>query len=156
MIGRILIVEPDPKTAQELLVLFQSADERFEGGRYEIEMATCVSQAVELAQTISFDCIIMDVELPEMKGYEATGLVRTTNKLPPIILTADNNTPETEAKVREQDVFYYHVRAFGPDELKLAVRSIFEKLPARERVRKTGAAIAKPVALKQLRLSRAN
>ena len=47
MIRKILIVEPDPKTAQELFLLFHSGYGRFGRERCEPEIAESVAQAAE-------------------------------------------------------------------------------------------------------------
>lgn len=149
MIRRILIVEPDPEIAQEMFLLFHFERGRFERERYEPEIAESVAEAVEQVQTVNFNCIIMDVELPEMKGYEAIALMNTIGNNPPVIMTAAKNSLELETKVRQQDVYYYHLRCFGLDELKSAVGSVFEKLQELKRTRKPSIAAA-PIVLRQL------
>jgi len=154
MIRRILIVEPDPEVARDIFVLFQLERGRFDSERYEPEIARSVTEAAEQAQAVNFHCIIMDIELPEMKGYEAVPLMKTINNNPPVIITADKNSLEVETKVREQDVYYYHLRSFGLDELKLALGRVFEKMGKVEEVGKLHKGAAKPVLLKQMQLSR--
>ena len=39
----------------------------------------------------------------------------------PIIITADENNPEQESRIRQQGIFYYHVNSFGLDDLILAI-----------------------------------
>jgi CheY-like chemotaxis protein len=153
MIRRILIVEPDLEVARDIFLLFQLERGRFESERYEPEIAGSVAEAVEQAQAVNFHCIIMDVELPEMKGYEAVPLIKTINNKLPIIITAGKNSIEVETKVREQDVYYYHIRSFGLDELKLAVGSVFDELGKLEKVEKLHKVVAKPILLKRLRSS---
>lgn len=150
MTRRILIVEPDPKVSQELFGLFHFESGRSGSEDYRPEIAESVAQAVELSQVVNYHCIIMDVNLPEIKGYEAISLMRTINNNPPIIITTDKNSLELEAEVRQQDVHYYHIRAFGLEELKTAVQSIFENWPKVERSRRLDLSGAKPVILKRL------
>jgi CheY-like chemotaxis protein len=152
MIRRILIVEPDAKAAQDTFHTFHSQHRRFERQRYETEIAGSVAEAIERMQTISYHCIIMDVNLPEMAGYEAVSLLKTIDNITPIIITADENTPDLEANVREQDIYYYHIRAFGEDDLILAVDSIFEESEKLRGRKKPGITSTKPILLKQLRL----
>jgi len=147
MIRRILIIEPEPQIARDVFLLFHFEHGRFEQERYEPEIAASVTEAVEQAQAVKFHCIVMDAELPEMKCYEAIPLMKTLNENPPIIVTAEKNNLELERKVRKQDIYYYHLRAFGLDELRLAVESIFEKSL---RVRKPEITAIKPIVLKQL------
>ena len=162
MARRILIVEPDPKTSQDLFVLFQSPprlpvgrQERGTREQYEPQVATCLAHALEKARTIRFHCVILDVNLPEMKGYEAVPLVRTINNNPPIIMVAAENSPELEVRVRQQDVFYYHLTSFDQNELRLAVENIFEKLPALEDAAAPSRAAARPIQLMPLQSFRA-
>jgi len=152
MIRRILIVEPDAKAAQDMFHTFHSQHRHLERNRYETEIAGSVAEAIERLQTVSYHCIIMDVNLPEMAGYQAVSLLKTIDNITPIIITADENTPDLEANVREQDVYYYHIRAFGEDDLILAVNSIFEESEKLKDRRRPGIASANPVVLKQLRL----
>ena len=151
MIRRVLIVGPEPKITCGLFKLLHFEFGRFERERYEPEIAESVAEAVEQVQTVNFNCIIMDVELPEMKGYEAIALMNTIGNNPPVIMTAAKNSLELESKVRQQDVYYYHVRAFDLDELKSAVHSVFENLQGLKRTRKPSIATP-PIVLKQLRL----
>lgn len=152
MIRRILIVEHNPKTAQELFFLFYSEYGRFGRERCEPEIAESVAQAAEKVQTINFHCVIMDVDLPEMKGYEAVPLIRMISKNTPIIMTTDENSLELETKVREQDVYYYHLRCFDQNELRLAVRSVFEKSGKVKSRREPDKGAGKSILLKQLAL----
>jgi DNA-binding response OmpR family regulator len=125
---RILIVEADPQVARELFGFFHFDSERYEQERYEPEIAGSVAEAIEMAQNVNFDCVIMDAVLPDMDVCDAIPLMKTINNDPPIIITTGNNDLHLEANVRTQDVYYYHVRIPGTNELELAVRSVFEKL----------------------------
>jgi len=150
MIRRILIVEPDHRVAEDIFMLFYSEFGRFEAERYELEIAECVAEAFEQAQAVNFHCIIMDVNLPEMDGYEAVELLKTVSRNTPIILITEHNTLELESKVREKDVYYYYLRSFGQDELRLAVGSLFDGRGRAERNKKSDKGAVRPVRLKQL------
>ena len=47
-------------------------------------------EAVELLQAAPYDLILMDLQMPEMDGFEATMRVRETNKTIPIIAMTAN------------------------------------------------------------------
>lgn len=128
-IGKILIIDPDTDTEKELLSLFSS-----EG--YRVEISEGVTDGLQKLKDIKFDCLIMDVELPEMKGYQALPIVRTVDPKIDVIMTAARNTPELEARVREQDVFYYYIKSFDREELRLAVHDVFKKLGKIKEVRR--------------------
>lgn len=154
MIRRILIVEPDPKIASDMFSLFHSESGRFEHDRYEPVIAESFTDAVEQAQTVNFNCIVMDADLPEMTGYEAVPIMKTISKNTPIIITTDKNTLELETKAREQNVYYYHVSSSNLDGLQLAISSVFQKMKSTKAGKKSDEIAAKPTMLKQLRFFR--
>ncbi|MHB8066634.1 MAG: response regulator [Desulfobaccales bacterium] len=65
--------------------------------------------------------LVMDVHLPEDMGYEAISIIKGLHRKLPIIITADENNPEQESRIRQKGIFYYHVNSFGLDELILAI-----------------------------------
>jgi len=119
--GRILVVDPDMKTREELSALFVS-----EG--YDVDTSRGITDTGEGFKYTKFDCVIMDVRLPELKGYEAVSILKAIDPKVQVIMTAAHNTMELEAKVREQDIFYYYIKSFDKEELKLAVHDVFKKL----------------------------
>ena len=126
---KILIIDPDRDTEKKLLSLFSS-----EG--YQVEISEELTNGLQKLEEIKFDCLIMDVELPEMRGYEALPIIRTVAPKIDVIMTAARNTPELEARVREQDIFYYYIKSFGKEELRLAVHDVFKKLGKIKEVRR--------------------
>ncbi len=118
---RILIIEPDSKAVQERSTLLID-----EG--YDVEISEGIRDAAERIKDVKFDCVIMDVDLPEMKGYEAVPIIKAIDPKVQIIMTAAENTMELETEVRKQDIFFYYIKSFDLEELKEAVQDVFKKL----------------------------
>lgn len=61
---------------------------------FEFEIASNGKIAIEKLQNQSFDIILMDLQMPEMNGFEATEYIRTimNSEIPIIALTADVTT----------------------------------------------------------------
>jgi CheY-like chemotaxis protein len=61
---------------------------------FEQDIAVNGKVAVEKLQTKTYDVILMDLQMPEMNGFEATEYIRKTMKssIPIIALTADVTT----------------------------------------------------------------
>jgi CheY-like chemotaxis protein/anti-sigma regulatory factor (Ser/Thr protein kinase) len=61
---------------------------------FECEIASNGRIAIEKLQSISYDAILMDLQMPEMNGFEATEYIRTklNLRIPIIALTADVTT----------------------------------------------------------------
>jgi len=113
---RILLIDPDGRVRKELASFLKSED-------YEVEMGRSFSEAIKKISQGNYGCLILDVDLPEMRGYEAVSILKNLDPKLKIIMTAGKNTKRLEAKVREQDIFFYFIKSFGKDELKLAVRN---------------------------------
>jgi len=114
-------VDPDSKAARDLSPLVVD-----EG--YDVETSEGIREAAERIKDVKFDCVIMDVDLPEMKGYEAVPIIKAIDPKVQIIMTAAENTMELEAEVRKQDIFFYYIKSFAPEELREAVQDVFKKL----------------------------
>jgi len=118
---RILVVDADCRAAREVSAVLAEED-------LGIEAAGSVGQAAKMIRDAKYDCVIMDVNLPDMKGYEAVPVLKTIDPEIQIIMTAFENTLELEAKVRQQDIFYYYIKSFDVEELSEAVRDVFKRL----------------------------
>ena len=117
---RILIIDPNIPERNVMAAFLKSENLYIETGRGLVD-------AVKKIRGSYFDCLIMDVELPEMKGYEAVSILKSIDPTIKIIMTTKKNTKNLEAKVREQDIFFYFIKSFVKEELKLAINNAFRK-----------------------------
>ena len=115
---RILIIDPDEKERKEMVSFLKK--------NYYVETGKGLPDAVKKISEGCFNCLIMDVKLPEMKGYEAVSILKNIDPKLKVIMTTKKNTKRLEAKVREQDIFFYFIKSFGKEELKLAINNAFK------------------------------
>jgi DNA-binding NtrC family response regulator len=115
---RVLIIDPDPKERRDLA-------QHLKNENYYIETGKNLSEAIKKISEGCFDCLVIDIDLPEMRGYEAVPILKNLDSKLKVIMTTKKNTKRLEAKVREQDIFFYFIKSFGKDELKLAIRNAF-------------------------------
>ena len=125
---RILIVDPDPKFRQRLAISLRS-----EG--YHPETSNCLTAAIQKMTEGCYQCVVMSVNLPEIDGYKAVSVIKKMDPEVNIIMTTERNTRQLEAKVREQNVYYYFLKSFGLDELKTAIKSLFSDNVGKEVIR---------------------
>jgi len=116
--NNILIIDPNLTDRTVMATFLKSENFCVEG----------LLDAVKKISEGSIDCLIMDVDLPEMKGYEAVPIIKKIEPGIRIIITARKNTKELEAKIREQDVFFYFIKSFKKEELKLALKSALNSI----------------------------
>ncbi|MBU1696610.1 MAG: response regulator, partial [Proteobacteria bacterium] len=84
--GAHILVAEDNKINQRV------AEDLLTQAGMRVTIANNGKEAVELAEHINFDAILMDIQMPEMNGYEATQIIcRNTLKVqPPIIAMTAN------------------------------------------------------------------
>jgi DNA-binding NtrC family response regulator len=120
-------------TEEKILIIDQNHDERMvmasflEKENYHVETGSSLIDAIKKLSHNDFKCLVLDVDLPEMKGYEAIPILKSIYPNLKVIMTTKKNTRELEAKVREQDIFFYFIKSFKKEELKLAINNIFNK-----------------------------
>lgn len=124
--AKILIVEDEPDMAMGLrdnLV--------FEG--YEVLSAPTGEKGLELAKDAKPDCILLDIMLPGIDGYETCSrLRRQGNRCPIIMLTARGQEID---KVRglELGADDYVTKPFGLKELLARIQAVLRRAAASER-----------------------
>ena len=85
------------------------------------------SEAIRNIQQEPVSVLIMDVGLKDMAWEEAVPIIKGLDPFLPIIITSAHNTPELEANILNHEIFFYHVKSFGSEELILAVKNALEK-----------------------------
>jgi len=113
--AQVLIIDGDGSAREDLARALSRAG---------IEAPACgsLSAARELMRGRRFGCAIVDVVLEDGDAFQAVAELRRAAPALPIIVTAAENTRDLEARVRQLNVLYYHVKGFGREELLEAVR----------------------------------
>jgi two-component system cell cycle response regulator DivK len=117
MSKRILVIEDTEDNRQIIRDLLSSVG-------YELIEAADGVAGVALAQKERPDLILMDIQLPEIDGYEATRRIRAVPELAkvPIIAVTSYALSGDEAKTREAGCDGYVAKPFSPRQLLAKIR----------------------------------
>lgn len=117
---KVLIIDPDKYARVKFSLLLKDP-------KCEVESAETIPEAVKKLKEGYFDCVILDVETHNAQGYEAIPIIRAISPDTEVIATTSENSRKLEARTRGHDVFYYYIKSFDVEELKLAVKNALRK-----------------------------
>jgi FixJ family two-component response regulator len=104
----VAVVDDDPRVLESLVELFESAGyvvRTFPSGK-----------ALLTADLSSMDCLITDIGMPGMDGFELHNIVkRTLPKLPVFLLTGRHEIGDQYRAVREDISGFFRKPFSGPD-----------------------------------------
>ena len=132
MTDRILVVD-DEDRIRKLVKMY------LEREGYETDEADNGQDALDKALNEDYDCILLDLMLPEIDGIEVCKRVRETKSTPIIMLTAkgeENNRVEG-FEIGADD---YIVKPFSPREVVLRVKALLRRTTNHSMVNQTNAA----------------
>ena len=93
---RLLVVEDNPAEQLSITELLGYED-------IEIDIVDSGSQALETLQNGTYDCVVLDLRLPDMTGFDVLERLKDTPKLsdmPVVVFTGKELTPEEDARLR--------------------------------------------------------
>jgi CheY-like chemotaxis protein/signal transduction histidine kinase len=129
-VRRVLIVEDDERQRHSIEQLLSSDG-------VEIFGAATASEALERLKETTFDCLVLDLSLPDLSGYELLERMAETDEVsfPPVIVyTGRSLTRDEEQKLRRfsRSIIIKDVRSPERllDEVTLFLHQVESKLPA--------------------------
>jgi len=119
---RILIAEDDDAFLEVIAFLLEQ-DARFAvAGR-----ARDGREAVTLAERLSPDAVVMDIEMPDLDGVEATRLVRAATPDLPIVAVSGHDYEERVLEIRRAGADDYVRKARLADELPRVLAALLRR-----------------------------
>lgn len=114
---RILIIEDELKLAQALR-------EGLETEQYEVSLAHTGEEGFYIAQTESFDLLILDVMLPRRSGLEILSTMRRSGFHTPVLMLTARDAIEDRVRGLDAGADDYLVKPFAFPELLARVRAL--------------------------------
>ena len=118
---RILTVDDSVAMRQMVEVTLTSAG-------YDVKQAVNGVEALNIAETQSFDLVITDVNMPEMDGLTLVRNLRgmANYKHTPLLVLTTENTPERKMEGREAGATGWLVKPFNPERLLATVSKVLK------------------------------
>lgn len=117
--SKILIVDDEEKIVD---VLKEYAI--FNG--YEVDTASNGIEAVQKALVNSYDCMLIDIMMPEMNGFDAVKEIKTHKNIPTIMISAKSEEYDKLLGF-ELGIDDYIVKPFSPKEVMARVKALIKR-----------------------------
>ena len=121
---RLLVIEDEAKTAKFLKKGLGEAG-------FLVDVACNGQDGLDLAKTMDFDLIILDIMLPGLDGWQVLAGLRLAGKTTQVLLLTARDAVHERVRGFELGADDYLVKPFAFSELLARVRSRVRRLPAR-------------------------
>lgn len=117
---KVLIVEDNPELAS-------SINEFLCGERYICELAYNFQDAKEKLSLFSYDCILLDIMLPDGSGIDLLGFIRKENIASGILIISAKDSLDDKVNGLEKGADDYITKPFHLPELHARLRAIYRR-----------------------------
>ena len=83
-------------------------------------------KAIELIRNGGFDCVLMDLHMPQLDGYETSKLIREFNKNIVIVALTAASLEEVEVKIKDSEIDDYVLKPFFNKDLIITISKLIK------------------------------
>lgn len=118
---RILIVDDDPQLRETVTIVLGTQD-------YQVQAAASGKEGLTQGLALSPDLVILDVNLPDMEGFEVVRELRRFSSVPVLMLTGRTESTDIVSGL-DSGADDYLTKPFKADELLARVRALLRRVP---------------------------
>ncbi len=117
---RVLLVEDDSAVARSIELMLRS-----EG--FNIYTTDLGEEGVDLGKLYDYDVIVLDLQLPDMSGFEVLKSLRTAKVRTPVVILSGNAIVEAKVKALGFGADDYMTKPFHKDELVARIQAVVRR-----------------------------
>src|SRR5438067_4420358 len=117
---RVLLVEDDSAVARSIELMLRS-----EG--FNVYTNDLCEEGVDLGKLYDYDVIVLDLQLPDMSGFEVLKTLRTAKVRTPILILSGNAIVEAKVKALGFGADDYMTKPFHKDELVARIQAVVRR-----------------------------
>jgi DNA-binding response OmpR family regulator len=117
---RILVAESDPALGAFL-------ERGFDAEHYAVDLTLDNEKAEFMAQELSYDAVILDLNLPERKGLEVLQRMRANRHDLPILILSNQTRPEDRVQAFDMGADDLVLKPFSFSELSARMRALLRR-----------------------------
>ena len=117
---RALLIEDDGAMARSIELLLRS-----EG--FSVCTADLGKEGIDLSKLNNYDIIVLDLQLPDMSGFEVLTALRIAQVLTPVLILSGNTIVETKVKALSFGADDYVTKPLHKDEFVARIRAVMRR-----------------------------
>lgn len=117
---RVLIVEDDSATSQSIELMLKSEN-------FNVFTTDLGEEGIDLGKLYDYELILLDLNLPDMSGYEVLRTLRVSKVRTPILILSGNAATEDKVKGLGYGADDYMTKPFHRDELIARIHAIVRR-----------------------------
>jgi two-component system cell cycle response regulator CtrA len=117
---RVLLIEDDSATAQSIELMLKSEN-------FNVYLTDLGEEGVDLGKLYDYDIILLDLNLPDMSGYEVLKTLRVAKVKTPILILSGLGNTEDKVRGLGFGADDYMTKPFHKDELVARINAIVRR-----------------------------
>lgn len=94
---------------------------------YDVSVANDGKSAVEFAEKVDYDVIVMDIMMPNLDGIQALKILKQAEPSPEVIMLTGNASVETAIEAMKAGAYDYLTKPCKIEELDVLIRKAYER-----------------------------
>jgi len=116
----ILIIDDEKEICESIKMILE-----YEG--YNVEYSTSANEGLKKAASNTYWCLLLDIQMPEMNGFEVLQKIKETVPLLSVIIISAHGSVENAIKATRLGAFDFIEKPIDRDKLLISTRNAVEK-----------------------------
>lgn len=116
----ILIIDDEKEICKSIKMILDYEE-------YYVDYSTGTSEGIEKLFANKFSCLLLDIQMPEMNGFEVIKKVKENNSSTPVIIISAHGSVENAIKATKLGAFDFIEKPIDRDKLLISVRNAVEQ-----------------------------
>ena len=117
---RVLLIEDDSAAAESILLVLKTVG-------FDVDATSFGQEGFELGKSIDYDIILLDLNLPDLSGFEVLRLLRFAKVQTPVLILSGFDGVREKAKALGFGADDYLTKPFHKDELIARIQAVWRR-----------------------------
>ena len=125
----ILIIDDELPICESIKMILEYED-------YHVEFTTSATEGLEKLKTSSYDAMLLDIQMPEMNGFEVLNFIRESNIDINVLMISAHGSLENAIKATKLGAFDFIEKPIDRDKLLIGIRNAVKQIALKKENKK--------------------